>query len=163
MSSLTLPGLCTPESVKDRLSGLSAAAAFVTVARHLFDVAQLVQTDATGAFDQTKRSDPRFGPALLLSCALQFGINDVSLRRAWRRSADLAHALKTFGSAGCAGKVAEAALRLARSVQILDREALAPIIDLLAEAATLRADELKVAPEAYTAGVQLTFLRYLNA
>ncbi|HAC01312.1 MAG TPA: hypothetical protein DCF67_07460 [Brevundimonas sp.] len=59
--------------------------------------------------------------------------------------------------------VAEAALRLARSVQILDSEALAPIIDLLAEAAALRANELKVAPTAYTAGVQLSFLRHLNA
>ncbi|GAA0206782.1 hypothetical protein GCM10009081_22300 [Brevundimonas nasdae] len=163
MTLLTLPGLCSPEIVKARLTGLSVSNAFMTVARHLFDVVQLIQTDADGAHDQAQRKDPRFGPAILISCALTLNISDDARRRAWRQMSNLTFLLKTHGSGESAGLVAQAALKLARAVQVLDRSALAEVIDQLADAASLRAAQLQVNPGAYTAGLQLSLLRHLNA
>lgn len=163
MSSLTLPGLCSPDTLKTRLNGLPVTAAFVTVSRHLFDVAQAIQMDGQGGLDPAKRADPRFGPAILLSCAMQLGVTDDARRRAWRRISDLNHVLKTHGGSGCAGLVAQAALALARAVQVLDRDVLASVVDQLDQAATARAAELKVNPTAFTAGLQMSLLRHLNA
>lgn len=162
MTSMTLPGLCGPEDFKARIVGLAPAKAFLAVSRHLFDISQRIQMHADGQVDSSIRSDARFGSAVMLSISLTLTVDEAAQRKAWKRSRDIQYALKQFGTGGPAGKLAQAALQLARAIQTLDSDLLAPVIDLLDAAAQERAIEQSITPTAYTAGVQMSLLRHLN-
>lgn len=157
-----LPGLCPPDVLQHRLSAMRSDNAFILVARHLFDVAHLVLVDADGQIERRIREDPRFSPAVMLSIDLTLVISDATRKSAWRRCSALMSALKSQGQSGCLGLLAQAALALGRAVQNMDRRALDGVIQHLDQAAAIRADELRVIPSTYTAGIQSSLLRYLN-
>lgn len=158
-----LPGLCPPSVLQHRLPAMRAEDAFILVARHLFDVAQLVLVDLGGQVEQRIRKDPRYSPSVLLSIDLTLLISDSTRKSAWRRCSSLMAALKTNGAGGCVGLLAQAALALGRAVQNMDTATLNQILDQLNQAAALRAAELRVAPSTYTAGVQSSLLRHLHS
>jgi hypothetical protein len=157
-----LPGLCPPTVLQHRLPAMRAEDAFILVARHLFDVAQLVMVDAQGQVEQRVRKDPRFSPCVMLSIDLTLVITDTTRKSAWRRCSQLMSAMKTHGAGGCVGRLAQAALTLGRAVQNMDHQQLGEVIEALDLAAADRAAELKVAPSTYTAGIQSSLLRHLN-
>lgn len=157
-----LPGMCPPSLLQHRLPAMRTEDAFILVARHLFDVAQLVMVDAQGQVEQRVRKDPRFSPSVMLSIDLTLVITDTTRRSAWRRCSQLMSAIKVQGAGGCVGLLAQAALTLGRAVQNMDRQQLAVVIEALELAAADRAAELKVTPSTYTAGIQTSLLRHLN-